>query len=323
MADGDAVAVTCEGQEREEWQATPAAAACEQRAVSRWQAGTVADTQDALAQEVPIALVYNGISHVVMLASPADLEDFAYGFSLTEGIITDRAQIYSIELWAIYDPVDAAGADKKLWAQGTDKQSATPCQTLQGIEVHIQLASAQFNALKAQRRNLTGRTGCGLCGAESLQQVFKQPSQPLQGSRIPLTQQAIDHALQALKALQPLQQATGATHACALVDVDGQVLSVREDVGRHNALDKLIGSLLQDPQRHVDPGARLWQAHWVLTTSRASYEMVQKVMMAGGHALVAMSAPTALAARLANAHDVLLVGFTRPGQCVVYSGQLN
>lgn len=306
-------ATQCAPQVKQEWQAQPAAQACEQRQIRRWVAGAASAATDALAQEVPIALVYNGISHVVMLASPADLEDFAYGFSLTEGIITARQQIYGIELWAIMD------------AQASPEASMqADAAALQGIEVHISLATAQFAALKAQRRNLTGRTGCGLCGAESLQQVFKQPAHlPAEPAALQLSQAAIDAALRTLSAQQPLQQQTGATHACALVDAAGQVLTVREDVGRHNALDKLIGSLLREGHPRVADMAAFWRTHWVLTTSRASYEMVQKVAMAGGQALVALSAPTALAARLANELQVLLVGFTRPGQCVVYSGQLS
>jgi FdhD protein len=265
-------------------------------AVTRWRDGELpAEVVDTLAQEVPVALVYNGISHVVMLATPADLEDFAYGFSYTEGIISERAQIY--------------GIDAKAIQQGNGQ--------LRGIELHIELATAQFAALKEQRRNLTGRTGCGLCGAESLEQVFKMPAQAK--AAVPsLSLQVIDAAMAQLKTQQPLQQLTGATHACAIVNDQGQVLQVREDVGRHNALDKLIGSLLRQSRDFSD----IWRQHWVLTTSRASYEMVQKVTMTGGRALVAISAPTALAVSLAQEYDFLLVGFARPGQCVVYHGAL-
>lgn len=266
-------------------------------AVSRWRQGEVTVETDALAQEVPIAFVYNGISHVVMMATPADLEDFAYGFSFTEGIITARNQIYEVEAKAIVHDDDGQ---------------------LQGVELHIKLATEQFVALKAQRRNLTGRTGCGLCGAESLQQVFKSPERTVLA---PLRLEAgvIATALAGLQSQQPLQQMTGATHATALADRQGRVVCVREDVGRHNALDKLIGSLL----RQQVAWSHCWQDHWVLTTSRASYEMVQKVAMAGGRVLVAMSAPTALAVNLAKEYGFLLVGFARAGQCVVYSGELG
>lgn len=279
-----------------EWQAIPAEQAVSTLTVTRWREQQSSVVTDALAQEVPVALVYNGISHVVMLATPADLEDFAYGFSFTEGIITERSQIYGVEAKAL------------MQADGQ----------MQGIELHIELATQQFVALKAQRRNLTGRTGCGLCGAESLQQVFKQPmagGEPLQS----LSLCAIEAALNALRLKQPLQQLTGATHASAIVDAQGQVVSVREDVGRHNALDKLIGALL----RQGEDFSRFWSGHWVLTTSRASYEMVQKVAVCGGRALVALSAPTALAVSLAQEYDFLLVGFAKSTQCVVYSGELT
>ena len=278
-----------------DWQPVAASETVSAVMVTRWQNGQAQQIEDVLAQEVPVALVYNGISHVVMLASPADLEDFAYGFSYTEGIISERRQIYGIETKAVQD--------------GNGR--------LRGIELHIELAAAQFAALKEQRRNLTGRTGCGLCGAESLQQVFKMPVRS-KISTPALSVASIDHAMAQLKAKQPLQQSTGATHACAIVNEQGQVLHVREDVGRHNALDKLLGSLL----RQQEDFPALWQQHWVLTTSRASYEMVQKVAMTGGRALVAISAPTALAVNLAQEYDFLLVGFARSHQCVVYHGML-
>lgn len=277
----------------DEFESLPAGQAVRAVGVTRWRGAQPAVVQDVLAEEVPVALVYNGISHVVMLATPADLEDFAYGFSFTEGIVDHPQQIYGVELQAVYE----AGR-------------------LQGIEVHITLAAAQFVRLKERRRNLTGRTGCGLCGAESLQQVFKQPVQPV--SQVPrLAAGVIDAALAALPPWQPLQQSTGATHACALVGEQGEILDVREDVGRHNALDKLLGALL----RRQSEGALL-DRQWILSTSRASYEMVQKVAMLGGRALVAMSAPTALAVDLAKTYDMLLVGFARTAQCVAYQGCL-
>lgn len=280
----------------DEWQPMAAEQAVSTLTVTRWREGQSVVVPDAVAEEVPIALVYNGISHVVMLATPADLEDFAYGFSFTEGIITHRSQIYGVEAKALFH------------ARGQ----------LQGVELHIELATQQFTALKAQRRNLTGRTGCGLCGAESLQQVFKQPKSAT-SALVAVSSSAIDVALLGLKSQQPLQQLTGATHASAIANTQGQVICVREDVGRHNALDKLIGSLL----RQGDDFSTFWPQHWVLTTSRASYEMVQKVAMAGGQTLIALSAPTALAVSLAQEYGFLLVGFAKVGQCVVYSGALS
>ncbi|QDC45433.1 formate dehydrogenase accessory sulfurtransferase FdhD [Methylophilus medardicus] len=285
----------CVVSDSSEWAPMDAQQAVTRLTVARWQDAAPNDVDDAVAQEVPIALVYNGISHVVMLATPADLEDFAYGFSFTEGIISARGQIYGVDSQALFH------ADGQL----------------QGIELHISLAAEQFAALKAQRRNLTGRTGCGLCGAERLQQVFK-PLKPAEEPGVAVSLKAIEMALSGLRAQQPLQQLTGATHATAIVDQQGQVLCVREDVGRHNALDKLIGSLLR--QRY--DFSTFWRQHWVLTTSRASYEMVQKVAICGGSALIALSAPTALAVQLARQYRCLLVGFAKSTQCVVYSGGL-
>lgn len=260
--------------------------------VIRYRDGLCAAVQDDVASEVPVALVFNGISHVVMLASPADLEDFAYGFAWTEGIITQPAQFYGVELVPV--PMPETGA---------------------GIEVRVELASEAFAQLKSRRRNLAGRTGCGLCGAESLQQVFKHPTD-VAGTFLQIALSAIQQALQEMLSHQHLQQQTGASHACALVDMQGKVIQVREDVGRHNALDKLMGALMRERQSIG------WSERWVLTTSRASYEMVQKVAMAGGRALVAMSAPTELAIALAKQYRMTLVGFARSGQCVVYAGEV-
>lgn len=287
------------------WDEGPPPATASLARVNRWQAGDTDATlvTDALAEEVPVALVYNGISHVVMLATPANLEEFALGFSLTEGIISHRKQIYGMSLHQIRH------------AQG-----------LYGVEVHIELATDAFVALKAKRRNLVGRTGCGLCGAESLGQVFKTPTVTVSNPAV-LSRAAIHRALHALSAKQPLQQQTGATHACAWVNNQGDVLCVREDVGRHNALDKLLGALqlqgIPSPSSHHGEDVAVGDASgWVLTTSRASYEMVQKIAMVGYHALVAMSAPTALAVTMAKQYQVTLVGFARPQQCVVYHGDV-
>ncbi len=277
-----------------EWDDTHPPVSAAVATVTRVRGQAIESVEDHLADEVPVAFIYNGISHVVMLATPADVEDFALGFSLTEGIITQPNQLYGIELKTVSD------------ADG-----------LKGIEVHIDVATEQFVLLKEKRRNLVGRTGCGLCGAESLQQVFKTiPT--LHTQTLTLNRLAIDCALQALPSQQPLQQLTGASHACALVDAAGHVLCVREDVGRHNALDKLLGTIARQPQYRQ----HLQHTGWVLTTSRASYEMVQKIAMVGGRALVALSAPTALAVTLAQQHHVSLIGFAKPHQCVVYHGQL-
>lgn len=250
--------------------------------VTQWRLGQLQQVQDQLAEEVPVAMVYNGISHVVMLATPQDLEDFALGFSLTEGILQQADELYDIE----------------ILSQDT------------GIELHMTIASERFLQLKTRRRQLAGRTGCGLCGAESLSQVFQTDRPALTRKNVQKVKLVnILKACQDLRTVQPLQQITGATHACAWVDEKGDIGLVREDVGRHNALDKLIGALLSSDK----------EGGFIVTTSRASYEMVQKVMMAGFNILVAISAPTALAVRMAKDFDITLLGFFRQTQHVVYA----
>jgi FdhD protein len=251
--------------------------------VKQWRDGHFKQVTDQLAEEVPIALVYNGVSHAVMLASPQDLEDFALGFSLTEGILQQKSDLYAVEIQTHHN----------------------------GIELHLEIATEQFVNLKARRRSLVGRTGCGLCGAESLSQVFRLPeldtTEDLQHT--PITMQSVFNAHQAMQSLQQLQRVTGATHACAWVQANGDIGLLREDVGRHNALDKLIGALAKQEQR----------GGFILTTSRASYEMVQKVAMAGFDLLAAISAPTGLAVRIAEASRITLLGFVRHQQLVAYS----
>jgi len=249
--------------------------------VLRCRDGQRTVSADVLAVEVPVALEYNGISHVVMLASPNDLEDFALGFSLTEGIIAQPSELYDVEVERRDD----------------------------GLLVHLQIASERFVALKARRRNMTGRTGCGLCGTEALDQVRRVVE--------PVThrQHFADHQLmagmRAMQALQPLQQQSGATHAAAWMDAQGQVVLVREDVGRHNALDKLIGALVTR-QTDLRTGA-------LLITSRASYEMVQKAAIMHIGLIAAISAPTSFAVSLAESTGVTLIGFMRDHSYVIYT----
>jgi len=250
-------------------------------AVQKWDRGQLEQRDDWVAEEVPIAFVYNGVSHAVMLATPADLEDFALGFSLSEGILNSPRELYDIEV----------------------------VPQAKGIELQMQIAAERFMQLKQRRRSMTGRTGCGLCGAESLDQAMRIPE-----NVIPVSQHipgsAISFAYHNIREQQNLQAITGATHACAWVASDGSVRLLREDVGRHNALDKLVGAIAK---------ASEMQAGFVLTTSRASYEMVQKVASAGIGLLVAISAPTGLAIRIAENCGVTLVGFARDQQYVVYS----
>lgn len=252
--------------------------------VIRWRNGVRDQTQDQLAEEVPIALIYNGISHAVMLATPQDLEDFALGFSLSEGILNDKSELYGIEI----------------------RQQA------KGIELHCEIGSERFVQLKDRRRTLAGRTGCGLCGSESLEQAMRYPK-PLE-AQIVFHKSAIQRGLRAMPLQQHLQQQTGATHACAWVSEDGAVELLREDVGRHNALDKLVGAIARGNKNH---------AGFIITSSRASYEMVQKTASAGINMLVAISAPTGLAIRVAEQCGLTLVGFARENSYVVYSHPEN
>ena len=251
-----------------------------QIAVTGCKAGQLQTRQDFVAQEVPVALVFNGISHAVMMASPADLEDFALGFGLTEGLLASPQELY-----------------------GTEQR-----EVAEGIELHLEVSSACEWRLKERRRTLAGRTGCGLCGTDSLSQVRRalSPVPPFQVSA-----EDVIKAEASLRDWQHIQQLTGATHAAAWVDRTGQILRVREDIGRHNALDKLIGDLV----RHkVSPSNG-----FLCITSRASFEMVQKAVVFGAGVLVAVSAPTALAIEVAQASNLALAGYVRGGNLVAYS----
>lgn len=249
--------------------------------VERWEKGQVRRLKDTVAEEVPVALVYNGISHAVMLATPADLEDFVLGFSLTEGIVTCVKEIYGC------DVVEAEN----------------------GIRIEMDIASERFLHLKERRRNLAGRTGCGLCGTDSLSQAVKMP--PRVDGNPSFSAAMIHKAFRKMDEIQLLKKQTGATHAAAWLDGEGNVEIIREDVGRHNALDKLVGALYRQGMDRSRGAA--------LVTSRASYEMVQKCGAAGIGMLAAVSAPTALAVRIADAIDLTLVGFVRQGSHTVYT----
>lgn len=264
------------------------------RPVERLQAGRREPHVETLAEELPVALVYNGISHAVMLASPADLEDFALGFSLSEGIIDSPDDLLDAEIL----PADLG---ESVALAGT---------TERGLSVELKVTLRCFMRLKERRRTLAGRTGCGLCGVDSLDGVARCHSQVARGA--PLLASAIFAAVKQLDRHQPLRQSTGAAHAAAWVNLAGDIELAREDVGRHNALDKLIGARAKAGADNRDGFA--------LVSSRASYEMVQKSALAGIGALAAMSAPTALAVRLAEETGVSLVGFARQHSLVVYAG---
>ena len=245
-----------------------------------WRDGATAVDVDSVVAEVPVALVYNGISHVVMMATPADLEDLALGFSLSEGIISAPEQLLDSELH----------------------------QRDRGLELEITVTNQCFTALKTRRRNLTGRTGCGLCGLESLEQAMPDLS-PLDCEDV-IEHRALQAALASLDTAQTLKRHTGGVHAAAWCDPQGVIEIIREDVGRHNALDKMLGARVSS--RRLGHG-------FVLVTSRASYEMVAKVASCGIGILAAVSAPTSLAIEQANACGLTLVGFVQPGRHVVYT----
>ncbi|MEO7323673.1 MAG: formate dehydrogenase accessory sulfurtransferase FdhD [Dokdonella sp.] len=251
------------------------------RQVHRWRNGSSETDQDCIAEEVPVALLYNERPHVVMMATPLDLHDFALGFSLSEGVIGHANELESIETRSL----------------------------LEGIELRLRIPAARAEALEARQRNLTGRTSCGLCGTQALEDAVRQPARVAAGVEIDAA--TLHRSLAQLHECQPLNAATGATHAAAWVHADGSVRLLREDVGRHNALDKLIGAMVR-----ADEDVR---QGFLIITSRASYEMVQKAATVGIPTLAAISAPTALAIQLAESTGVTLIGFARAESHVVYA----
>lgn len=251
--------------------------------VTRVRAGAIAAgaQADHLAEETPVALEFNGISHATMLATPANLEDFAVGFSLCEGIVDSVADVRGIDVLPQCD----------------------------GIVVQVEISSACEVRLKSRRRAMAGRTGCGLCGVETLPEVLR-PVDPVPAGA-PLAIGAVLRAMGDMRARQTLHDLTGATHAAGWAGADGTVALVREDVGRHNALDKLVGALAR---QGVDARGGM-----VLVSSRASFEMVQKTAAAGVGVLAAVSAPTGLAVRLADRAGIALLGFLRGHDATLYS----
>ncbi|EOC1314500.1 formate dehydrogenase accessory sulfurtransferase FdhD [Cronobacter turicensis] len=250
------------------------------RSLPLWKRENLTTTEpDWLAEEVPVALVYNGISHVVMMASPKDLEIFALGFSLSEGIVESSHEIYGMDI----------------------------IHGCNGIEIQVELSSRRFMGLKERRRNLAGRTGCGVCGVEQLNDIVR-PLAPL-----PFTQtfalDNLDGALRQLASVQPVGELTGCTHAAAWLTPQGDIAGGHEDVGRHVALDKLLGRRAREA----------WQQGAVLVSSRASYEMVQKAATCGVEILFAVSAATTLAVEVAERCNLTLVGFSRPGRATIYT----
>lgn len=242
----------------------------------------VKETRRLIPEEVPVALVYDGSTHAVMMATPADLEDFAIGFSLTEGVIASRAEVRDLEI----------------------------VQHEKGLEARVWLVPASGRTHAARRRRIAGPTACGLCGVESLDVAVPKP--PRVGHTASATPADIHTALAALPPAQTLNLATRAVHAAAFWDgTAGAIAFVREDVGRHNALDKLVGAVAA---AGLDPAKG-----FVVLTSRVSVEMVQKAAVLGAEIVVAVSAPTALALRVAEEAGITLVAIARPDAFEIFT----
>lgn len=251
------------------------------RHVERFNLGENVLDEDWIASEIPVALHYNDQAHVVMLLTPMDLEDFALGFSLSEVIIDSPGEMQAVHVR----------------------------QRLEGIEIGMRIPDIHARAIAQRQRNLSGRSSCGLCGTQQLEDVVRHPPRVGEGPMVPGA--TVHRALAALDSSQPLNSRTGATHAAAWSDLGGNLVLVREDVGRHNALDKLIGAM----------ATRAIPVHegFLVLTSRASYEMVQKAASVGIGLVVAISAPTALAIHLAESTGLTLIGFARATSHVVYT----
>lgn len=250
--------------------------------ISRYQKGEWCAVEDSVLVEVPVALIYNGYSHVVVMCTPHDVIDFVYGFSLTEGIIRSLQDIRSIEL----------------------------LPNEQGIEVRIEVDPLCAARIEGRKRQMSARTGCGICGIDSLVDVVREQSQI--DFDFKMNEGAIDKALEDSLGFQVMNQKTGGAHGAFFVSKSGEIKLVREDVGRHVALDKLVGAMYRNS---IDASTG-----FILTTSRASFEMVQKAVAARVGLLVTMSAPTTMAIKLAKGMNMKLAAFTRVGKINLYQG---
>lgn len=307
---------------------------------------------DWLAEEVAVALVVNGISYAVMMLTPVDLEDFARGFLVTEGVIDEISQIYDIEVHPLSaadfpctdvswiaaksnesatsvqysdsvefsnvvkfaDSVEPINSIKSIESAESIQcvnfaESVTDRQSADAFEIAVQVDRAVEQRLKLRRRAMAGRTGCGLCGVESLQQFYRPLAKVPKCASVELAN--ICQTMADLRAQQPLQNLTGATHAAAWCHPNGEVALLFEDIGRHNALDKLIGAMLRLSFNR--------QQGFACITSRASFEMIQKAAQVGIGIVVAISAPTAYAIAAATQCGIAIAGFVRNRQCVVYT----
>ncbi|UUQ67314.1 formate dehydrogenase accessory sulfurtransferase FdhD [Pseudomonas fuscovaginae UPB0736] len=240
-----------------------------------------AAAETALAEEVALAIAYNGISQAVMLVTPTDLEDFIVGFSIGSGIIHDASELY----------------DLKLSGSGSAQQA------------EVEISSRAFWNLKEQRRQLAGTSGCGLCGVEAVEQALPE-LKVLPGAPLPPAEWLVD-LRQRISAFQPLGQHCGAVHAAVFMNGQGELLLGREDIGRHNALDKLIGALIR---QQIPTAGGL-----AIVTSRCSLELIQKVLRAGIQTLVSLSSPTGLALQWARRHNLNLIHLPQKSAPRVYS----
>ncbi len=257
----------------------------EQVAVDRFHDHQSTRAVDQVVCELPVALVYNGISHAVMMATPTDLDVFAKGFSLSEGILSNLKELYSLDIH----------------------------QTELGVQIDMTITNSAFAALKEHRRMMVGRTGCGLCGIESLQQFHTPLPQVTSKARADWLMQ-IPSAVSKLEAKQNITQITGGAHAAAWV-VDGGIVELFEDVGRHNALDKLLGCLAQN---HCDVSSG-----FIVMTSRASYELIRKCAQLNIGLLASISAPTSMAIQMAKAAGLTLASFCRGNDFVLYTNDTD
>ena len=250
--------------------------------------------QDLLAAETPVALVFNGIAHAVMMATPQDLDAFALGFALSEGIVLNADEVRGIDV--VLADLAQAGLPPGMAA----------------FEVHVEVSTRSFEQLKSRKRAMAGRTGCGVCGVESLGALDLLGAAVAPNNWTPQVDAAVVlHAFSQLAKRQPLNAKSGSLHAAGWSTLDGDLLYVFEDVGRHNALDKLIGTLAKADALAM-PG-------FVILSSRASHELVRKCARVGIAALATISAPTSMGVRMAELSGVRLWGLCRAPRAVLYA----
>lgn len=261
----------------------PSAAVRRPARVFAFDGRIVRDGDHTVAVEQPVQITYGEVPFAVMMLSPADLVDFAYGFSLTEGVVTAAAEIRAV---------------------GVEEADG-------GLRLAVTLAGERMHRHLARQRALTGRTGCGVCGIDDIDALRRAEAARTSATRLSL--EAIRRALDAMHERQALNQATRAVHAAAFADPTGAILEVREDVGRHNALDKLIGAMMRRGHPAGDG--------FVVITSRCSFEMIEKTAVYGAPSVVAISAPTSFAIARAKALGINLVAIARHDTVTVFHGE--